>query len=602
MSQEDQNIGPATEYQNRLEKRRFEAARWLRLEKAISLSRLAVMIALAVVAWLSLQSGLFSPGWTVAPLAVFTALVLAHRGVLAKVAVAQRSAQYYEEGLARIEDQWMGRGPSGQRFVDGAHPYAADLDIFGSASLFQLLCTARTRAGEDKLAQWLMEGSPETEIRQRQMAVKDLCERVDFREELWRLGEGVAERLHADALIPWAEAGRGRPSTVLRLLLSVLAGSQIFAIVAWASLGQGPTPLLALLLVHSLTVLFLHRRIGKAFAGLEGAGRELETLGRLLDRIQREPFEAPSLQALREELDAARQPPAREIARLQRLVDFFDSRKNPLFAPIALALVWTPQLALAVEAWRAVAGPRIRRWIEISGEIEATAALSGYAYEHPEDPFPEIVADSDEPMLEGRALGHPLCPQASFLRNDIELSHERRVLIVSGSNMSGKSTYLRTVGINTVLPLAGAPVRADRLRLSCFRIGASLEIHDSLQAGQSRFYAEILRLRDVLTLAKEGMPVLFLLDEILHGTNSHDRRIGAEAVIRSLLRYRTLGLVTTHDLALSQIAEDPDVAGLNVHFEDSIDSGKMVFDYQLRPGVVTKSNALALMREVGLEL
>ena len=593
---------PAVEYQSRLEHRGLEAARWLRLEKTISVSRLLVMIVLAVVAWLSLQSGLFSPAWALVPLGLFIALVFAHRRVLSRASLAQRSAQYYEHGLARIEDRWVGNGPSGERFVDGAHPYAVDLDIFGNASLFQLLCTARTRSGEEVLAQWLLESGTEPEIRQRQDAVIDLRQRVDFREELWRLGENVAERLHPDALIPWAEAGRGAPSKVLRTLLAGLAGLQIFAIVAWASLGQGPTLLLALLLVHSVVVLVLRSSIRSAFDGLEGAGRELDMLGQLISRIQLESFEAPSLQALRKELDASGPTPSHEIARLQRLVDFFDSRKNPLFAPISVALVWTPQLAFAVDSWRATAGKRIRRWIEIAGEIEATAALSGYAYEHPEDAFPDIVSSDDEPTLEGETLGHPLCPRDTFRRNDIELNRERRALIISGSNMSGKSTYLRTVGVNTVLALAGAPVRASRLRLSCFRIGASLEIHDSLQDGQSRFYAEILRLRQVLTLAKEGGPVLFLLDEILHGTNSHDRRIGADAVVRSLLRHRTLGLVTTHDLALSQIAEDPEVAALNVHFEDSIEDGKMVFDYQLRPGVVTKSNALALMREVGLEV
>ncbi|HVR30990.1 MAG TPA: DNA mismatch repair protein MutS, partial [Thermoanaerobaculia bacterium] len=293
--------------------------------------------------------------------------------------------------------------------------------------------------------------------------------------------------------------------------------------------------------------------------------------------------------------------PGREIARLERLVDFLESRKNPLFAPLALLLVWTPQLALSTEAWRARVGGRVPRWIAIAGEMEALAALSGYAYEHPEDPFPEI-ADGDEAFLEGDGLGHPLRPVAAFVRNDLRLGAATRALVVSGSNMSGKSTFLRTVGANTVLALAGAPVRARRLRLPSLRVGASIQIRDSLAEGQSRFYAEILRLRQILDLAKQGAPVLFLLDEILHGTNSHDRRIGAEAVIRSLLGHRTIGLVTTHDLALARIAEDAAVPAENVHFEDDIVEGEMVFDYRVRPGVVRKSNALALMREVGLEV
>jgi DNA mismatch repair ATPase MutS len=243
----------------------------------------------------------------------------------------------------------------------------------------------------------------------------------------------------------------------------------------------------------------------------------------------------------------------------------------------------------------------VARWIAIAGEIEALAALSGYAYEHPEDPFPE-VADGTLPWFDGSGVGHPLRPAATFVRNDLRLDQRTRMLVVSGSNMSGKSTFLRTVGVNTVLALAGAPVRAQALRLARLRVGASIQIHDSLADGQSRFYAEILRLRLILDLAKDDTPVLFLLDEILHGTNSHDRRIGAEAVIRSLLRHHTVGLVTTHDLALSGIAEDPEVPAENVHFQDEIVDGRMRFDFRLRDGVVRKSNALALMREVGLEL
>jgi DNA mismatch repair ATPase MutS len=380
------------------------------------------------------------------------------------------------------------------------------------------------------------------------------------------------------------------------------------------------------MLAHGVVLLVLRPRLARALDGVGGAGRELALLARLLGRVERETFSSPRLMELAAELRAGDASPSVEIARLERLVDHLESRKNPLFAPIAFLLVWTPQLALATEAWRARVGPRVARWFEIAGEVEALAALSGHAYEHPEDPFADIL-DGDDAVLDAEGLGHPIRPATTFVRNDLRLGDgiagspphpgdrhrlgggiagtegtAPRALIVSGSNMSGKSTFLRTVGVNTVLGLAGAPVRARRMRLSRLAVGASIQIHDSLAEGQSRFYAEILRLRQILALAKEGRPLLFLLDEILHGTNSHDRRIGAEAVIRSLLRYRTVGLVTTHDLALARIAEDPALAAENVHFEDEIVSGRMLFDYRVRPGVVKKSNALELMREVGLEV
>jgi MutS domain V len=612
---------PAREYQRRLDQRREEVQTWARRERAVSFSRLAVMIALLVTAWLSIQSELFSPWWIVLPVLVFLALVIVHRRILERVALATRSAAYYEAGLARIDDRWAGTGATGERFLDEHHPYAIDLDLFGSGSLFQLLCTARTAAGEECLASWLLAPAEPAAIRDRHRAIEELRPRVDFREELWRLAESVTQGVHAERLLAWAGADTRPPSLALRAGLAAIAALQVLGAAAWAFLGWGPTLLLAALLLHTLAVLALRARLAHALQGAQGAGRELEVLASLLSRLEREPFTSPRLQALRTELRAAEEAaategrttgsppgaaddsaiPTREIARLDRLADLLESRKNPLFAPIGLLLVWVPQLALATEAWRARVGHRVARWIAIAGEIEALAAFSGYAYEHPNDPFPEIV-DGDRPLLDGVGLGHPARPESSFVRNDLRLDDATRVLVVSGSNMSGKSTFLRTVGTNTVLALAGAPVRARRLRLTPLQVGASIQIHDSLAEGQSRFYAEILRLRQILGLAKDGAAVLFLLDEILHGTNSHDRRIGAEAVIRSLLRHRTLGMVTTHDLALAQIAEDPATPAVNVHFEDEITEGRMRFDYRLRPGVVRKSNALALMREVGLEV
>lgn len=234
------------------------------------------------------------------------------------------------------------------------------------------------------------------------------------------------------------------------------------------------------------------------------------------------------------------------------------------------------------------------------GQFEALAALAGQAYEHPGDPFPEIVDAG--PRLEGEGLAHPLLPEAQAVRNDVRFTGDLRLLMISGSNMSGKSTLLRTVGVNTVLALAGAPVRATRLVVSPLAVAACMRVQDSLQRGMSHFYAEIKRLRTIVDLCDGPQPVLFLLDEILHGTNSHDRRVGAEALIGGLLERGALGLVTTHDLALSEIAGKLEPQAINVHFADHLEGERMVFDYRLQPGVVRKSNALELMRAVGLEV
>jgi DNA mismatch repair ATPase MutS len=255
---------------------------------------------------------------------------------------------------------------------------------------------------------------------------------------------------------------------------------------------------------------------------------------------------------------------------------------------------------LAAERWRAAHGERVRGWLEAIADLEALMSIAAYSYEHPDDVYPELV---DGPAsLIGAGLGHPLIPQGRCVRNDVSLTHSCRALLVSGSNMSGKSTLLRTIGVNAVLAMAGAPVRAARLRLTPMALGASIRVTDSLQEGRSRFYAQIERLRVLADLSRGPLPLLFLLDELLHGTNSHDRLVGSQAVLRSLQRNGAIGLITTHDLALADIAGSMQPPGENVHFEDQFEAGAMKFDYKLRPGVVRKSNALELMRSVGLEV
>jgi DNA mismatch repair ATPase MutS len=303
---------------------------------------------------------------------------------------------------------------------------------------------------------------------------------------------------------------------------------------------------------------------------------------------------------LRKAFETEGAPPSRRIAHLNRLMELLDSADHVVVRAINLPLLYKMQLAFAVEAWRKESGGHVRKWLEAAGQIEALCALANYAYEHPTDPFPEFAEGG--PCFEGEGLAHPLIAEGRAVPNDVRLCGEPCVLVVSGSNMSGTSTLLRTVGVNAVLAMAGAPVRARRLRLTPMAVGASIRTLDSLHSGTSRFYAEITRIHLLVELAKGPLPLLFLLDELLQGTNSHDRRIGAEAVIRTLANRGAIGLLTTHDLALADIAEALAPRARNVHFEDHLAAGKITFDYRLRPGVVEKSNALELMRSVGLEV
>ena len=589
------------EYAERLAARRAWVARQERLHIHVGNARFAVFVAGAWIAWSAFGRGSLSGWWLAAPVAAFIALLVFHERILRERQLAERAVRYYERGVARLEDRWAGAGEPGERYRNAAHPYAEDLDLFGKGGLFELLSTARTRAGEDTLARWLLEPATAEVVLERQAAVAELRPRLDLREDLALLGEDVRSTGDPAALIAWAEAPpilaspRARVAATALSLMMLAAGLNWM----WDSVPASRAALLCLLAINTAFGWRFRGRVLEIIAQVGGAAHDLSLLSIVLARIEREPFTSPLLARLCADLEST--PAAsRRIARLSRLKEWLDSRDNWLLRLVGPPLLYGTQLAFAVEGWRAKSGSSVRRWIGAVGEIEALSALAGYAYERPLDPFPE-VSDSGA-CFDAKGLGHPLLPEARCVRNDLKLGEDLRLLLVSGSNMSGKSTLLRSAGVSAVMAMAGAPVRAQRLRLSSIAVGASIRTNDSLQDGTSRFYAEITRLRKLVDLASGSRPLLFLIDEMLNGTNSHDRRIGAEAVVRGLVTRGAMGLVTTHDLALTEIANAMAPRAANVHFEDHLEDGRITFDYIMRSGVVTKSNALELMRSVGIDL
>ncbi len=593
------NTTPQSEYQWRLEQRRTSAKELDSWHYRIGNTRLALFIAAVIMAWFAFQSRRISPWWLLAAGCAFIGLVAWHSRVLQRLERFNRSVDFYTRGLKRLDENWEGTGEPGDRFRDPSHPYSEDLDIFGKGSLFQLLCTARTISGEQVLASWLKSPAGADTIRARQEAVDELRSKLDLREDLAVLGADVRAGVSPDPLVHWGEGPERFHSNLIRITAAILTLLVLASIGVWIGTGREQWFLLGIF-VELLFVFFHRHTVGDAVHAAERAGPDLELLSSVLARLEKESFKTPHLKSLRASLDYEGMPPSRIIARLNRLIVLLDSRKNLFFAPVAFILLWEIQLAFLVENWRSAHGHAIAGWLTTVAELEALSSLAGYGYEHPNDPFPEITAAS--PCFDGRGLGHPLIPESKSVRNDVTLTGDVQVLVVSGSNMSGKSTLLRTVGINAVLALAGAPVRAQSLRIAPLAVGASLRILDSLQGGTSRFYAEITRLRKLVTIAEGPIPLMFLLDELLHGTNSHDRRIGAEAVVWGLARRGALGLLTTHDLALAHIAEALAPHAVNVHFEDHIENGRIAFDYRLLPGIVRKSNALELMRSIGLEV
>ena len=327
-----------------------------------------------------------------------------------------------------------------------------------------------------------------------------------------------------------------------------------------------------------------------------------QELSNLLGRLEGESFRAIRLQELQAKWKQDGVWASASLRRLTVLVDWVDAHSKFFFAVIGPFFLLRTQIAFASEAWRARHRPMIADWLMALGEMEALSSLAGYAYEQAADVFPELVVNSISPFIEAQGLAHPLLAEASAVRNDMLLDSHHPLLVISGSNMSGKSTWLRAIGSNLVLAMAGAPVRARAFRLTTVQIGASIRTVDSLQEGVSRFYAEIKRLRQIIQMTDQRQRVVFLIDEVLSGTNSHDRQIGAASIVKALVDRGAVGLITTHDLALTHIVEEVKPPGANFHFEDQLAGGKLSFDYLLRPGVVQKSNALDLMRSIGLDV
>ena len=594
---------PAAIYQQRRNERAASLAETEAASRRLWIARRVTFLAIPVTIALAYE-GVLHAGGVLVPCLLFAGLIIGHQRFHRRQARLKRAIQFHEEGLARLEDRWAGTGSAGEAYVDPTHPYADDLDLLGRGSLFERLCRARTRAGADRLASWLLRGSETSseEIRARQEAVAELRPHLTLREEIALLGEKVDQSVAPEALVTWGESPVSFPkgSRGLSIVAAILGTTTLGSVILWFGLGDR-TLALAAIFAETIFLFLFRQRIASINGAADRPCRELRVLAEILARIEREEFQSPLLRKIGATLALDGEPPSRQIARLSRWIDLLDSTRNQAFAPFAYLLLVPAQIALAIDRWKGQSGRLIGPWIEAVAEFEALLSLASYAFEHPEDPFPELTEEPGA-RYEASGLGHPLLPRAHCVRNEIELGESIQLLIVSGSNMSGKSTMLRTVGINAVLAYAGAPVCATRLHLSRLAIGASLHPQDSLQSGASRFYAEITRLRQVVELTKGPAPVLFLLDEILSGTNSHDRCIGAEAVLQGLLARGAIGLTTTHDLALTRIVDPLGGRARNVHFEDHLEANRMVFDYRMRPGIVTHSNALALMRAVGLEV
>jgi len=592
---------PKQAYRDKLEKYQLEQKDLEAASGRFSWARIVAFLLILFIAWLSLVENQLAPLWLLLPFSLLLVLMLLHAQVNKRLKRTQRAETFYVKRLDHLAGRWSGQGNQGRRYRDPDHSYSADLDIFGENSLFEFLCDARTRLGEDTLAEWLNSGVDLDTIKSRQETVEELRHHLEFREEIALLDEVSDDELDQNGLQGWIE--KANPiSSWQRSISTVLGILAVLSIILWA-LGYGT---ILLMLVIVLEVLFYstsYQKIKAITLEAEQANSTLVIVSQMLELIEQKNFKAPLLKQLSAKLQSNGQPPSQQIDKLQELISQLNQcTLNQMIIVPAFLLGLPIHAAHRLEQWRKQIGPEIPQWLDVVGQIEALNSLARYAFDNPNNPFPKLVAESEPPCFDASKLSHPLIPKQERVANDLSINSQQQLIMVSGSNMSGKSTLLRTIGVNVVLACCGAPVQAKHLKTSRFVIGSAMRASDSLKQGASFFYAVISRIKCVVDLAKQPIPLLFLLDEILQGTNSHDRLIGAKAIIYQLINHNAVGLVTTHDLALTEIVDSLSERAINIHFKDHIENDQISFDYKIRPGVIQKSNGLDLMKMIGLDI
>jgi hypothetical protein len=541
----------------------------------------------------------WSAAFPVAVLAFAMRRAKEHRSRVLKLLSVHES---YDKGIARLKRQWDSLD-DGKDFIDPDHIYATDLDLFGRGSLFQLLCSARTHLGRETLARWMKSAAPKEEVLARREAICELRERRDLFESIAAAGTSAISDCSPGTFKNWLAEMSSRSR--FPLWAPVLPFLMIPVLIALPFLYWTGNLSLQGLWAGGIVLIALEATFARMFdehvrlilQSVHMLSIELPIMCELLEIIVRERFSSAKLIELTARLKAGQTTASGKVRRLNGLVHLLEERNNEWFAPLSWLLLWGTQFSMAIDRWYRRHGSDLPEYLAVVGEFEALLSLAAYSFEHPSDVFPEIVDDG--PLFDATQLGHPLLDETTCIRNDVRLDDKTRFLIVSGSNMSGKSTFLRAIGTNAVLAWMGAPVRCAKLRISEMQIAAAIRVQDSITDGRSHFFAEMQRLRRIIDLAGQS-PVLFLADEIMNGTNSHDRRIAAEWVIRALVRRNAIGLITTHDLTLTEIAANG-LPGRNVYFEDSGERGELKFDYKLHAGLLTHSNALNIAHFLGID-
>jgi len=535
--------------------------------------------------------------------ALFTVLAVIHESVLTAAGKARALRDINADELRALAHEFLAVDP-GTAFQDDDHPFSSDLDLFGPRGLFHALNRAATRFGAGRLAAWLGAAGaavPPEAIVARQEAAAELAGLIGLRQGVLLHGRSIddkpGERDTVGEFLAEPCLVLSRPA--LRAALILLPCLTLGAI--GAAVAGAPWPII---LVPILAQGALNRgwkqKVRRVHGLTSRTSKTLAAYGEIMGEWERASFRGPLLRALQDTLHDKRRPASASVRRLSALVGYLDVRHSEFaHAMVNNLFLWDLHCLWAIERWLRDAAGRVPGWFEAMGTFEALSSLATLTFNHPGWAVPEIL--QGEPVFAAVALGHPLIPEDERVTNDVLLDRPGDILVVTGPNMAGKSTFLKTVGVNAVLAFAGGPVCAGSLRLSPFRLYTSMKIVDSLDKSLSLFYVELRRLKTVLDAVRGESPVLFLLDEILKGTNALDRQAGAVALLRQLAG-RASGIVATHDLKLTELEAVSGGRLANFHFDGTVEGDRLLFDYKLKPGPCLSSNALVLMRRIGIDI
>ncbi len=589
------------EYRLRLESFKKRTTDLQSTDRLMSRIRIAGFFAIIAVGCICLGDRSVSWLWLAAPVVAFIVILRIHAPIVRRMNRAKAARDFYISSLARLSGDWKNVADTGQQFANSKHPWSGDLDLFGQGSLFQRINLCRTLPGKRKLAAWLTTVPTTDQIETRQKQTDSLHDQLDLREALAVIDDDVDWGKAENTIQQWL-AETVKPFPALSLWGARLLGciSFVILILVFGS-GLSASAILLMMLLQAPFVYANRRRIRAIMDHVDAVDKPLRQLAEVTQQFESFPFQEKSLQQLQNRLSVNGVIASARIGELSSQIQWLNNAlRNQFFMPLAWMFGLFLLLPHRIERWRREYGARVTEWLETVTTLEVLNSVAAFNYEQEGYCKAEISESRIGYIASG--IGHPLLSDAECVCNDVSLTDDQPLMLISGSNMSGKSTLLRSLGINLVLSYCGGRVRAQSLKSFPFQLATAMRVSDSLQEGRSLFFSVVQRLKSVVDLAGQERPVLFLLDEILSGTNSHDRRRGAEAVIRSLVARGSLGIVTTHDLSLTEIVDSMDGKAVNMHFEDQVEDGQMTFDYKLRDGVVQRSNAIELMRMMGLDV